>query len=97
MVLFHLGRADRDGDGAVGRDELAGAIEAAGGAAAPEALDAWFQTLGGEAAEPADARLVLAELPRALLQAASTADGRATLEAPLAPLLAPACGSPTRG
>ena len=97
MVLFHLGRADRDGDGAVDRDELTGAVEAAGGAAAPEALDAWFLTLGSEAAEPADARLVLAELPRALLQAAATADGRAALEAPLAPLLAPACGSPTKG
>ena len=93
MALFHLRRADRDGDGAVGRDELAGAVEAAGGTAAPEALDAWFRTLAGGTAEPADARLVLAELPRALLQAASTADGRAALEAPLAPLLAPACGS----
>ena len=94
MVLFHLGRADRDGDGAVGRDELAAAVEAAGGSAAPDALDGWFRTLGGDAAEPADARLVLAELPRALLQASATADGRAALGAPLAPLLAPACGPP---
>ena len=96
MVLFHLGRADRDGDGAVGRDELAGALEAAR-SGAPEAVDVWFRTLAGEVSESADARLVLAELPRGLLAAAATADGRAALEAPLAPLLAPACGLPSTG
>ncbi len=97
MVLFHLGRADRDRDGAVGRDELADALAAAEGSAASEAVDAWFRTLAGEASASAEPRLVLAELPRVLLEAGSTATGRAELEAPLAPLLAPVCGPPARG
>ena len=90
MVLFHLGRADRDGDGAVDRDELAGAIEAAGAPAAPETLDVWFETITDGTPAP---RLVLTELPVALNDVAATAAGRAMLEAPLRPLLTPACAA----
>ena len=91
IVLFHIGRADVDGDGAVRREELTAAIEVAGGSVAPEALDVWFETLQGEAPESSE-RLVLAELPLTLTELGARADGRAMLEAPLRPLLAPSCG-----
>ena len=91
MVLFHLGRADADGDGAVDRQELNGAIEGAGGSAAPEALDVWFEIVAGGTVEAPALLLVLSELPLALNRVGASADGRAGVEALLQPLLAPSC------
>ena len=93
MVAFHLRRADSDGDGAVVREELAGAIEAAGGSVAPEALDVWFEAAEPGAAEAAAPRLVLSQLPFTFREVAATAEARARLEAPLAPLMMPVCGT----
>ena len=90
LVLFHLGRADSNGDGVVGREELTGAIEAGGGSVAPEALDIVFGIAAGGTTASAP-RLVLSELPAALIEVGTTAAGRARLEAPLASLLAPVC------
>ena len=89
MVLFHLGRADADGDGAVDRQELNGAIEA--GEAPPEALAVLFEFAAVGTVE-ASARLVLAQLPVALNKVGASADGRAMLETQLRPLLTPSCG-----
>ena len=94
LVLFHLGRADADGDGAVDGAELTGAIEAAGVAPDPDALDLWFETMAGKAGDTSVPRLVLAEIPAALIEAGATAEGRARIEGLLAPLLAPACAAP---
>ena len=91
-VSFHLGRADVDGDGAVDRQEMAAAIEAADGSVAPEALDVWFEITADGTAGASAARLVLAELPSALTEVGGSADGRAMLEAPLRTLLTPSCG-----
>ncbi len=95
IVAFHLGRADDDVDGAVSREELTAAIEAAGGSVAPAALDVWFEAAEAEAAEGSAPRLVLTDLPFAFRQVAATAEGRARLEAPLAALVTPACGAPS--
>ena len=88
-VAFHLGRADADGDGAVDADELARAVEAAGGVADRSALDGWFKAVVPNASEP---RLVVSELlTTALTAAAADAEGRQRLEEPLGALLSPAC------
>lgn len=92
MVAFHLRRADSDGDGAVIREELTGAIEAAGGSVAPEALDVWFEADAIREAEASAPLLVLSDLPFTFRRVAATAEARAKLEAPLAPLMMPDCG-----
>ena len=94
MVAFHLRRADSDGDGTVIREELIGAIDAADGSVAPEALDVWFEVAAAGAEEASAPQLVLAELPFAFREVAATAEGRARLEAPLAPLMLPSCDTP---
>ena len=89
MVVFHLGRADADGDGAVDLEELARAIEAAGGSVAAPALEDWFKAVVPNASEP---RLVLSELlTAALTEAGDTVEGRERLAAPLRSLLSPDC------
>ena len=93
MLLFHLDRIDSDEDGAVTREELTSAIEATGGAVAPGALDVWFEAVWDGTGEASAPRLMLAELPTLLRAFGATADGRARFQAPLAPLLAPACGT----
>ena len=93
MLLFHLDRADSDEDGAVTREELTSAIEAASGVVTPPALDVWFQAVWDGTGEASVPQLVLAELPTLLRAFGATADGRAKFQAPLAPLLAPACGT----
>ena len=97
VVLFHLGRADSNGDGAVDREELTGAIEASGGSVAPDALNVLFELAAGGTTGASAAGLVLSELPTALIEAGTTAGGRARLESPLASLLTRACGAPVRG
>ena len=92
MVAFHLRRADSDGDGAVIREELTGTIEAAGGSVAPEALDVWFEADAIGAEKASTPRLVLSDLPFTFRRVAATAEARARLEAPLAPLMMPDCG-----
>ena len=95
MVAFHLRRADSDGDGAVIREEVTEAIAAAGGSVAPGALDVWFEATAVEAAAASAPRLVLADLPFTFRPVAAVAENRAKLEAPLAPLLMPACSAPS--
>ena len=91
MVVFHLGRADADGDGAVTLGELARAIEDAGGSVAPPALEDWFKAVVPNASEP---RLVLSELlTAALTEAGATVEGRERLAAPLRSLLSPDCSA----
>ena len=89
MVVFHLGRADADGDGAVDLEELAGAVEDAGGSAAPSVLEDWFKAVAPNATSP---RILLSELLTAVLtEAGATAEGRERLAAPLRSLLSPDC------
>ncbi len=98
MVVFHLGRADDDGNGVVDHDELARAIGRAGGSASRAALDDWFAAValvagpaGGSAPE---AELSLSEsLTLALAEAGAAAEEREKLEAPIRPLLSPACSA----
>lgn len=94
VVLFHLGRADSNGDGAVDREELTDAIDAGGGSVAPGALDVLFELAAGGTTGASAPVLVLSELPTALIEAGTTAGGRARLEAPLASLLTPTCNTP---
>ena len=89
ILLFHFGRADSDGDGAVTRRELTSAIRAAGSAAAPARLQAWFDSAGSPSASgPA---LSLAELPALLNRVGASAEGRTKFEASLGRLVAPVC------
>ena len=97
VVLFHLGRADSNGDGVVDRQELTGSTGAGGGSVAPKALDVLFElaaVAGTEASAPSAPQLVLSELQTPLIQLGETPDGRARLEAPLASLLTRACDTP---
>ena len=94
MVVFHLGRADTDGDGSLDRDELARAIVSAGGAVAPEDLAGWFEELSVAMGVLSKASVRLSEaLTLRLTELGSSADGRERLEGPLRPLLSPACSS----
>ena len=94
MLLFHLRRADSDGDGAVTPGELTDAIETAGGTAAQGALDAWFDAAEQqEGGVSSPRKLALADLPALLINPSATAEDRHTFEAPLNPLLVPSCGS----
>ena len=91
MVVFHLGRADADGDGAVDLEELVRATENAGGSVAPPALEDWFKAVVPNATKP---RLVLSErLTAALTEAGATAEGRERLAEPLRSLLSPDCSA----
>ena len=91
MVVFHLGRADADGDGAVDLEELVRATENAGGSVAALALEDWFKAVVPNASKP---RLVLSEvLTAALTEAGATAEGRERLAAPLLSLLSPDCSA----
>ena len=93
MVLFHLARADRDGDGTLTRAELGNALAGAGGAPAPgAAVDRWVVEVASASPGTDDeARLVLAELPGPLSAAGASVERRAALEGPIAPLLTPTC------
>lgn len=94
MVVFHLERADADGDGAVDRDELKRAIEAAGGEAAPATLDAWFEAVASVAGASSRESVAVSEaLTLKLTQAGTSAEARALFEAALRPLLLPVCSA----
>ena len=94
MVVFHLERADADGDGAVDRDELRRAIEAAGGEAPPATLDAWFEAVASVAGASSRESVAVSEaLTLKLTQAGTSAESRALFEAALRPLLLPVCSA----
>ena len=97
MLLFHFGRADADGDGAVSRNELTRAIRAAGGSGTPAALAGWFEAAARENGDSSASRLVLARLPALLQRAGADAADRRRPERALGPLVAPPCHTSANG
>ena len=92
MLLFHLYRADADGDGVLERKELTGAIAAAGGPVpTSEALDELFDKVAAGAAEAPVARIVLEDVSGPLYRVGRDVEARAAIDGALASLMAPDC------